>query len=733
MQRLRRIGCLLALACSVFFGPIALSVAQIPGGNNIVINNTPITGGTSGQCLYDNAGKVGEQACGGGPGIINVGNYMTTAQLATAQAGANTQDLTTQILAANTACTAALRCILEFPPGYFYTATCNIPVTVPTTIRGAGAASIDLSEWDTIVRCGSTTAKLFNVTSTSRFGNIALVNLTAAASGSSAIYANPAVTGRVDYDPGVMVYGFYDSIYSAVGDSWNGNAPFLTNCVHTCLTITNTANYDSGDWVIFNLKAYPLSSATCAIDWQSSDGGKILGGAFLTIGGGQATHAICINLTGATPGQVTIQGNKFETFSSFPVFITKAGNYVNISGNIIRSSVGGMSISATTNLKSGENTIECTGPAYTLTSVTVATIGPDQLNCDSVADLSGGGNSVAVIQPTFQSTVALLPDATQTVRGSQLSVTNAATTTAGVAVVALGNVHTPVVSNASGWLAQFAVTSTAYSGPGDAVSGASAWWGLRAYNLAAAGTPAANICNALAVTCADISTLASGAFDVATAQGVPLSCGGVGGTCTVKKLYDQSGALACAAGTPCDLVMSATEAERPVLTFGCTGLGASLPCMTSSTATANAATAVNFTLAQPYTLVGAAKRTGSLTAYNTIVANFNGTSGLYYHTTGNADFLVNNVDHAFVATNSAWHALQAVGNGASSSGTTDGSTTAISAATTAFASAGVIRVFNDGGGDQMDGPAVEMGIWPTAFSGGNLAAMNTNIHSYWGF
>lgn len=40
---------------------------QIPGGGGIAINQTPITGGTSGLCLYQTtAGKVGEQACGTG-------------------------------------------------------------------------------------------------------------------------------------------------------------------------------------------------------------------------------------------------------------------------------------------------------------------------------------------------------------------------------------------------------------------------------------------------------------------------------------------------------------------------------------------------------------------------------------------------------------------------------------------------------------------------------------------
>lgn len=41
------------------------ALGQVPG-TTIQINRTPITQGTTGMCLYDNAGKVGEQACGTG-------------------------------------------------------------------------------------------------------------------------------------------------------------------------------------------------------------------------------------------------------------------------------------------------------------------------------------------------------------------------------------------------------------------------------------------------------------------------------------------------------------------------------------------------------------------------------------------------------------------------------------------------------------------------------------------
>lgn len=50
--------------------------AQIPGGSQITVNQTGITGGTNGNCLYDNSGKVGEQVCGGTATSVTVGTTL---------------------------------------------------------------------------------------------------------------------------------------------------------------------------------------------------------------------------------------------------------------------------------------------------------------------------------------------------------------------------------------------------------------------------------------------------------------------------------------------------------------------------------------------------------------------------------------------------------------------------------------------------------------------------------
>lgn len=64
---LRRSRIVATLICAA-----VLCMAQIPG-TIINVNQTPTVGGTNGNCLYDNNGKVGEQGCGGTAAGITVG------------------------------------------------------------------------------------------------------------------------------------------------------------------------------------------------------------------------------------------------------------------------------------------------------------------------------------------------------------------------------------------------------------------------------------------------------------------------------------------------------------------------------------------------------------------------------------------------------------------------------------------------------------------------------------
>lgn len=81
------------------------AAAQIPGGGSIVINQTPVQGGTITQCLYITpAGRVGAQACsgGGGSGTVTVVSVVTANGVSGSVANATTTPAITLTLGAIT-------------------------------------------------------------------------------------------------------------------------------------------------------------------------------------------------------------------------------------------------------------------------------------------------------------------------------------------------------------------------------------------------------------------------------------------------------------------------------------------------------------------------------------------------------------------------------------------------------------------------------------------------------
>lgn len=266
-----------------------------------------------------------------------------------------------------------------------------------------------------------------------------------------------------------------------------------------------------------------------------------------------------------------------------------------------------------------------------------------------------------------------------------------------------------------------------YTGPGDVVSGAVAWWGLRAYSTAAAGAKAANICNSLDAACADINSLSNGNFDTTTAQGSPLNCGSTGGVCTVKTLYDQTGANKCNSNTsPCDLTQS-TIALRPVLTFSCSG---SLPCMTwTITQTIKSATGIS-AAAQPISISAVSERTGSTTSFSDITSGdpSGGTQFGFASTTNTALLYGGSVATKSSVNDNAIHAMQGLLNGASSVIYVDGSSSNVSAGTNAPSSSFCMGNCNNG----LAGISMEAGWW-SGDKSASFSSMNSNQHSYWGF
>ena len=263
-------------------------------------------------------------------------------------------------------------------------------------------------------------------------------------------------------------------------------------------------------------------------------------------------------------------------------------------------------------------------------------------------------------------------------------------------------------------------------GPGDCVTGAVAWWGFRGYNSAYSGK-AANICLPLDATCVDVS-ISGGNINVGTIT--TLGCNNTTTICTVKILYDQSGALACAGSMACD-VTNATIGSRPVLTLSALN---SIPCATFTNSSSILISTNALTLAQPFTFSSVAERTSNFTSQQDIIGSGSAAIYLGWSNMASTAQLDSGNPIPAAAADSAFHALQGVVNGATpaSSITVDGTTTTGSSGSNAFsaASINVGGLFNTA---VFGGIACEAGIWPSAFNSTQLSNMNNNQHAYWNF
>ncbi len=273
-------------------------------------------------------------------------------------------------------------------------------------------------------------------------------------------------------------------------------------------------------------------------------------------------------------------------------------------------------------------------------------------------------------------------------------------------------------------------TNSAYTGPGDVVSGAITWYGLRAYSANKTGTNAANICNSTGgvdVLCVNMATSATGNLILSLIGGI--SCASLGSNCTVKTLYDQTGALKCVgATTACD-VTNATIATRPTLLPNCIG---SLPCL-SCPGGKVLQSPTGPTQAQPYSAAGVAQRSGAFTTIGTWLSDYQNLNS--FAASANTAYM--NAGTAFTKASvpdSAFHAIQNVFNGASSSISVDSlGTSTGNAGANAFNNGQAMNVCNDGFALSLTGFFAEGGFWPVAFSAGQIANLNSNQHTYWGF
>jgi hypothetical protein len=129
----------------------------------------------------------------------------------------------------------------------------------------------------------------------------------------------------------------------------------------------------------------------------------------------------------------------------------------------------------------------------------------------------------------------------------------------------------PVSANGVLILAQSRPAAPTYQGPGDIVSGATAWWGLRGYNGAYAApgnNPGVVVCDsATFAICSTINILSNGNLDTAT-MAASSACASA---CVYQTFKDQSGNghdATCASAATCATVV-----------FNC--INTSLPCAQS--------------------------------------------------------------------------------------------------------------------------------------------------------
>jgi hypothetical protein len=277
-----------------------------------------------------------------------------------------------------------------------------------------------------------------------------------------------------------------------------------------------------------------------------------------------------------------------------------------------------------------------------------------------------------------------------------------------------------------------------YQGPGDLVSGATAWFGLRAYNATKASsgastTPVVDVRGATTTTSCTIYLLGDGTggldFTTSGAGGVGNQC--ISGattfctvtntSCTVSKFYDQSGNG--------NNAVQATAGDQPTLTFSCLG---SLPCLTSSTNTLMTVSGVNSS-SQPITISAVGERTSNFTSYS-----FFGFQdwGIGWNNVANQLLITISgaVTQASV-TDNVWHSMQFVVGSNIGLIYTDGTSTGTGSVGNL---ANNISWTFPSSGHPILGKFAELGLWSAAFTGttsNNSLQTNQMCHNqyaYWG-
>ena len=272
----------------------------------------------------------------------------------------------------------------------------------------------------------------------------------------------------------------------------------------------------------------------------------------------------------------------------------------------------------------------------------------------------------------------------------------------------------------------FVPASVSYSGPGDVVSGAIAFYSCyRAYNNAYAtgSNKSCNLVRASDSHACDILIATNGFWGNTTACGT----GGDNGqtaasfcnatTCSVAEAYDQTGTG--------NHVVQATAATQPTITFSCFN---SNPCMVSS-GSQHLASAGAVTQSQPFTITFTASRTANFTNYGDVVGTGDNNVQALFNNVANQGFMFTGSFATFASFNdSVTHNAQFVYSTTSSIAYFDGGNSGtLSPGSNGFGA--TIHLFD--GNNQLTGDIAEAGVWPSAFNGTQAGNVCHNQYLVW--
>src|SRR5262245_36194718 len=258
-----------------------------------------------------------------------------------------------------------------------------------------------------------------------------------------------------------------------------------------------------------------------------------------------------------------------------------------------------------------------------------------------------------------------------------------------------------------------------YVGPGDIVSGAAMWWGLRAYSNATIGNNAIRLRrDGASPTEQDFVTVAGGGLDISSITSFKGS-----DNLFVVKQYDQSGnsrdmGQTTAANQPTfELSILSSlpsagylnSAARKLTTSGL-AFADSIPTQTSVVA-----------ILTPTSTTGSTFATTS----SNILFDVQDSSAIRAYSNG-TNFTVSGI------TQGVWHAVQTTYNGASSVLYIDGTSNSGTCDTFAVNNDD-FYLGSDAFSSHLNGYIMEAGLWTSSFSGTENSNMNTNQHDYYGF